>query len=62
MLLGRQRFPRAFDAFAERVRLVRWAAIAFAVFGVARIVYILIVAPESVHQTALAELWSRLFS
>ena len=62
VLLGRSRFPRAFDAFAERVRLVRWAAIAFAVFGVARIVYVLVVAPESVHRTALTELWSRLFS
>ena len=62
VLLNRQSFPRAFDAFAERVRLIRWAAIAFAVFGVARIAYILVVAPESVHQTALAELWSRLFS
>ncbi|MFL6214716.1 MAG: DUF2752 domain-containing protein [Blastocatellia bacterium] len=62
VLLNRQRFPRAFDAFVERVRLVRWAAIAFAVFGVARIVYILIIAPDSIHQTTLTELWSRLFS
>src|SRR5438128_642741 len=60
VLLNRQRFPRAFDTFAERFRLVRWAAIAFAIFGLARVVYVLIVAPESVHQTALTELWSRL--
>ena len=43
VLMNRPRFPRAFDAFVERVRLVRWAAIAFAIFGVARIVYILLV-------------------
>lgn len=43
VLMNRPRFPRAFDTFVERVRLVRWAAIAFAVFGVVRIVYILFV-------------------
>jgi hypothetical protein len=42
VLLDRQRFPRAFDAFAERFRLVRYMAYAFAVFGVARILYLLI--------------------
>jgi hypothetical protein len=62
VLLGRPRFPRAFDAFVERVSLVRWAVIAFAVFGLARIVYILIAAPDSIHQTTFSELWSRLFS
>src|SRR5438105_15117735 len=62
VLLNRQRFPRAFDTFAERFRLVRWAAITFGVFGVARIAYILIIAPDSIHQTRLIELWSRLFS
>ena len=62
VLLNRQRFPRALDAFIERTNLVRWSVIAFAVFGVARIAYILIVDPSSVEHTALSELWSRLFS
>ena len=62
VLLNRQSFPRAFDAFVERVRLIRWAAIAFAVFGVARIVYILVADPGSIQHTALSELWARLFS
>ena len=62
VLLNRQSFPRAFDAFTERVRLIRWTAIAFAVFGVARIIYILAADPGSVQHTALSELWARLFS
>jgi hypothetical protein len=62
VLLNRQRFPRAFDAFAERVRLVRWTAIVFAIYGVARIIYILIADPGSIQHTALSELWARLFS
>ncbi|HKP12728.1 MAG TPA: DUF2752 domain-containing protein [Blastocatellia bacterium] len=62
VLLKRRGFPRAFDAFAERTRLVRRFVIAFAVFGVARIAYILIADPGSIQHTALSELWSRLFS
>lgn len=42
VLLDRPSFPRAFDAFAERHHLVRYAAYAFAVFGVVRILYLLI--------------------
>jgi Protein of unknown function (DUF2752) len=57
-----QSFPRAFDAFADRVRLVRLAAIAFAVFGVARIIYILVADRGSLQHTALSELLARLFS
>jgi Protein of unknown function (DUF2752) len=62
VLLNRQRFPRAFDAFAERFRLIRWTAIAFAIFGVARIIYILVADPGSAQHKALSELWARLFS
>lgn len=62
VLLNRQRFPRAFDALAERFPVVRWTAIAFAIFGVARIIYILIADPSSIQHTALSELWARLFS
>ena len=60
VLLNRRRFPRAFDSFAERYRLVRYSAFTFAVFGVARIIYILIADPGSLRQTALSELWARL--
>ena len=62
VLLNRQRFPRAFDSFAERFRLIRYTAIAFAVFGVGRIVYILVADPGSLRHAALSELWARLFS
>jgi len=62
VLLNRQSFPRTFDAFSERLRLIRWTAIAFAVFGVARIIYILVADPGSIQHTALSELWARLFS
>ena len=62
VLLNRRRFPRAFDSFAERYRLVRYSAFTFAVFGVARIIYLLIADPGSLQQTALSELWARLFS
>jgi len=62
VLLNRQSLPRAFDAFAERFRLVRRAAITFAVFGVARIIYILVVDPASIQHTALSELLARWLS
>jgi len=62
VLLNRPGFPRAFDAFAERFRLIRWTAIAFAIFGVARIIYILVADPGSLHHTALSQLLARLFS
>ncbi|HJQ24093.1 MAG TPA: DUF2752 domain-containing protein [Blastocatellia bacterium] len=62
VLLDRQRFPRAFDSFAERYRLVRYSAYTFAAFGIARIIYILIADPGSIRQTPLSELWARLFS
>jgi Protein of unknown function (DUF2752) len=62
VLMNRQRFPRAFDAFAERIRLIRWTAIAFAVFGGARIIYILVAAPDHLYHSAISELLARLFS
>ena len=62
VLLNRHRFPLAFDAFAERYRLVRWTAIGFAVFGVARIIYILIADPSSAQDTPLMDWFSHLFS
>ncbi len=62
VLLDRQGFPRAFDSFAERYRLVRYSAYTFAAFGIARIIYILIADPGSLRQAPLSELWARLFS
>jgi hypothetical protein len=62
VLLNRQGFPRAFDDFAERFRLIRWTAIAFAIYGVARIVYILVAAPDGIRPSAFSELLARLFS
>lgn len=62
VLLDRQSFPRAFDDFAERFRLVQRTTIAFAIFGVVRIVYILIADPGSVRHTGLSELLARWFS
>ena len=62
VLLNRRRFPLAFDAFCERVRVVRWMAYAFIVFGASRIVYLILLHPASFQGSPLGRLLARLFS
>jgi hypothetical protein len=51
-----------FDRFQERFHLVRAFLIAFAVFGVARIIYALVYYPELVATSAMLKLVGRLFN
>ncbi len=46
VLLNKTRLALAFDAAAQRLKLIRLFAIAFAVFGAARIIYALVFHPE----------------
>jgi hypothetical protein len=60
VLSNGNKFVFAFDQFAERFRLVRAFAFAFAVFGVARVLYALSLQPEPFHSSPLMKLISRI--
>jgi hypothetical protein len=51
-----------FDRMAERFHLVRTFLIAFAVFGVARIIYVLIYYPQLAQDSPMLKLVGKLFS
>lgn len=60
-LLNGNRFVFAFDQFVERFRLVRAFIFAFIVFGIARILYVMLFQPEPLHASPLMKWLSRLF-
>jgi hypothetical protein len=61
VLSDRREPVAAFDRMAERIQLVRGFLIAFAVFGAARIIYLLIRHPELVRDSPLSRLGAGLF-
>lgn len=61
VLLNRHEPVSAFDRMAERFHLVRAFLIAFAVFGAARVIYLLIRHPELVRDSPLSRLGAGLF-
>jgi hypothetical protein len=61
VLLNKHKPVSAFDRMAERFQLVRAFLIAFAVFGLARIIYLFIHYPELARDTPLSRLWAGLF-
>ncbi|HVG22415.1 MAG TPA: DUF2752 domain-containing protein [Blastocatellia bacterium] len=61
VLLNKHKPVSAFDRMAERFQLVRAFVIAFAVFGAARITYLLIQYPELVRDSPMSKLVARLF-
>ncbi|HKP87552.1 MAG TPA: DUF2752 domain-containing protein [Blastocatellia bacterium] len=61
VLLNETRPVFAFDQLAERVRLVRRFAIAFIIFGVARVLYVLLFQPEPLRASPLMKWLSTLF-
>ena len=62
VLLNRTQPVFAFDQLAERIQLVRRFAIAFVVFGTARILYVLLFQPETFGASPMMKWLSRLFS
>ena len=62
VLLNKNRPVLAFDRMAERFHLVRSFLIAFAVFGVARIIYMLIYYPQLAQDSPMMKLVGRLFN
>lgn len=61
VLLNKYKPVSVFDRMAERFHLVRAFVIAFAVFGVARIIYLLIYYPQLVYASPMLKLGARLF-
>jgi hypothetical protein len=62
VLLNKSRPVLMFDRMAERFHLVRAFLIAFAVFGVGRIIYLLIYYPQLAHDSPMLKLVGRLFN
>lgn len=56
VLFNRGRIARAFDEKIARLKVVRWAAVAFALFGLLRIVYIFIYQPATLQDTPIMRL------
>jgi hypothetical protein len=61
VLFKREKAVRVFDGVSERFNVVRAFAYAFVVFGVGRIVYLLIFQPLPFHEAPLSRLIARLF-
>lgn len=60
VLLNRESAVQAFHRITERFNFVRAFAYAFAVYGTARIVYLLVFQPSAFHGSALSQLIARL--
>jgi len=56
VLLNRASFVELFDRVTDRLNVVRFLAIAFGVYGIARIVYLLAFQPVSFHESPLSRL------
>lgn len=61
VLLNKPEVVLLFDRMAERFRLVRAFVIAFAAFGVARMIYLLVYYPQPVYDSPMMKLAARLF-
>lgn len=60
VLMNRGNVVQLFDRMARRFNLVRTFAIAFAVYGVVRIIYLVAYRPLSFHDSPLSQLIARL--
>jgi len=60
VLLNREKAVRGFHRLAERFNAVRAFAYAFAVYGIARIVYLLVFQPSTLQESALLRVIARL--
>ncbi|HKY06256.1 MAG TPA: DUF2752 domain-containing protein, partial [Blastocatellia bacterium] len=60
VLLNRDRIAAAFDERVARLKVVRWAAVAFALFGLLRIVYIFLYQPAALKDTPIMRLIARI--
>jgi hypothetical protein len=60
VLLNREKAVRAFHRIAERFNVVRAFAYAFAVFGIARIVYVVVFQPSAFQDSLVSQLIARL--
>ena len=60
VLLNRTAVVERLDRFARRFNIVKAFAIAFAVYGIARIVYLLAYHPDAVRESPLSQLIARL--
>lgn len=60
VLLNRSNLAQALDRMASRFHLVRALAIAFAVYGAVRIIYLVAYGPLNFHDSALSQLIARL--
>ena len=61
VLLNKNRPVLMFDRMAERIHLVRAFLIAFALFGVARIIYVLVYYPQLANDSPMLKLIGRVF-
>lgn len=60
VLIDRKRIAGMFDRLAERFKLVRAFAYGFAIYGSARIVYLLAFQPSILHDSPLSRLFARM--
>ncbi len=60
VLLNKGMIATAFDKGIARLRVVRWAAVAFALFGLLRIVYIFLYQPAALQDTPIMRLIARI--
>jgi hypothetical protein len=60
VLLKKDRAARVIDRFTERLKLVRTLAYGFAIYGSARIIYLLIFQPLVLNDSPLSRLFARL--
>jgi len=60
VLFNREKATRVIDEITERFKLVRAFAYAFAIYGSARIIYLLVFQPLPFHESALSKLLARL--
>ena len=60
VLLNGSSLPKSFDRITGRFKLVRAFAIAFGVYGIARIVYLLVFQPLSFYESPLSRLITNL--
>ena len=60
VLLNRSNVAQGLDRMARRFNLVRAFAIAFAVYGVVRIIYLVVYGPLQFHDSPLSQLIARL--
>jgi hypothetical protein len=60
VLMNRAQLAEGLDRMANRFNIVRTSAIAFAVYGVARIIYLAVYGPLQFHDSPLSQLIAKL--